>query len=187
MTGYIARYPKYYFDEHVFGSIFMGGGLDGASKIKKYRYKGAPNWKALDSKKGNLTALKVYQGVLYIAWQTFNEKYHTEKVEILKWNTSGKWESVHQTKAGIYKFFVYGNQLYAAGGWTTNRYSEKKGYTHSYLAKFDGKTWKKTDQEYGGIIFGLYHFNGKTYLATVINLSDRTSFAPIPPLNRTNK
>lgn len=187
VSSLMNRYPKYHFYEHVFGPIFMGGSLDYPKAIKKYKYKGTPNWKALNLKTANIKALRVYRGILYVVRQTFDKQYKIEKVEILKWDTSGKWESVHETKANIYKFFVYGNQLYAAGGWTTNRYSEKKGYTHSYLARFDGKTWKKIDQEYGGIIFGLYHFNGKTYLATVINLSDRTSFAPIPPLNRTNK
>ena len=179
---------------HQFAEIFMNDqSFDVHKKLKKLRYWGKPNWKTLKKQHMAVTNLILYGGNLY-AMANSIRLVESEKWQfaIFKWDSQNNQWTRFDTEAPIYTFFTHQGRLYAGGGYETftkamedNMPVQKPKYTHSYLLQLQGKTWKKIDQEYGGIIFGLYRKGAQSYLATVINTSLGSKRAPI--VTKTNK
>lgn len=178
-----------------FNQMFMGNqAVDVQKAMQKLRFKGKPEWKALEKQQMEVIKITLFKGQLYaMANNRMSVGYEKARFAIFRWNKQGKWEKFMAQKP-IYAFFTYKGQLYAGGGYETFTKEmeegvsvEKPQYTHSYLIKLQGNTWKKIDREYGGIVFGIYQGGGKSYLATVVNTSIGSKRAPIPPKSKTNK
>ncbi|EAY24927.1 hypothetical protein M23134_04966 [Microscilla marina ATCC 23134] len=185
-----------------FQRMFWGTAFRRERALKKYKkYKGKPDWEALRKTHGSINALTVYQSVLYAAVDT-TLATPTGSVapltKIVKWHPQKKWVVVHKIieptinrnhQNVIYTFFSNRGKLYAGGGFETlyNDATQQPPRTHSYLVCFNGRSWKKVKQEYGGIIFGLIYKNGKRYLGTVINGMAGNTRAPIHPTAKVNK
>ena len=178
---------------HEFSKMFMGNELiDVQGTLKKLRYWEKPDWKALKRQKMELVNLTQYGTHLYVIANNRNvDGFGKAQFAIFKWTKQKKWERFN-TQFPVYAFFTYKGKLYAGGGYETytkaiedGRSVDKPQYTHSYLLRLDGKNWKKINQEYGGIVFGIYKKGNKSYLATVVNTSLGSKRAPILP--KTNR
>lgn len=185
-----------------FQRMFWGSAFNWEKAFRKYKkYKGKPSWKALKKTHGSINALTVYQGTLYTAVDT-TIATPTDSVtpitKIVKWHPQKKWVVVHQIiepkrrkgeRSIIYTFFNNRGKLYAGGGFETayNENTKPHSLTHSYLVCFNGRSWQKVQQEYGGIIFGLIYKNGRRYLGTVTNGIEENGRAPINHQVKANK
>ncbi len=185
-----------------FQRMFWGTAFRRERALKKYKkYKGKPNWEALRKTHGSINALAVYQGTLYTAVDTSMvtpADSAAPVIKIVKWHSQKKWVVVHKIiepkikrnhRSMIYTFFSNRGKLYAGGGFETpyNENTKPSSVTHSYLICFNGRSWQKVNQEYGGIIFGLIYKNGKRYLGTVVNGMAGYTRAPIHSKIKTNK
>lgn len=171
-----------------FQRMFWGFRLEGEKEIKKYKkYTAKTDWADFKENYGGISAMTVYLEELYVATDTtifINDTTYQRQATLVKWNKQGKWEKILdlEDNATIYSFFTNEGKLYAGGG-IERAYDETEDYRrHSYLLSFNGKSWKKINQEYGGIIFGLIYKNKKRYLGTVTNDMGLDERAPIPTL-----
>ena len=190
-------YSPYYDNTDMFGfqRMFWGFRIKGNKALKKYkRYVGKPDWKVLKKEHGNISALTVHRGKLYVAVDStfYDTAFRGYRTRIMRWDSQGNWQQLHESKdrATIYTFFTNRGKLYAGGGSDVNSPSPQEtdhAFTHSYLLRFNGKSWQKIEQEYGGIIFGLVYKNGRRYLGTVNNNMAGNQWAPIKKVNKTNK
>ncbi|OJJ22836.1 hypothetical protein BKI52_00360 [marine bacterium AO1-C] len=194
-TFYLNRPSDYYLYNHQFSRMFMGERLLNIQKaLRKSRYWGKPDWKALEKQQMSILHLTQYGAQLYvIARGQYAEDLGKTQFAIFKWNKQGKWERFN-TEFPVYVFFTHKGKLYAGGGYETHIKTtedgmavEKPEYTHSYLLRLDRKNWNKIDQEYGGIVFGMYRRGNKSYLATVVNTSLGGKRAPILSKAKPNK
>ncbi|OJJ22837.1 hypothetical protein BKI52_00365 [marine bacterium AO1-C] len=189
-------YSAYYDNTDMFGfqRMFWGKRIIGSKAIKKYKqYSGNPDWKMLKKEHGNISALTVHQGKLYVAVDTtvYDTTFRSYQTKIMRWSSQDKWQQLHKSndRATIYTFFTNRGKLYAGGGSDINSPSPQQmdhPFSHSYLLCFNGKSWQKIEQEYGGIIFGLIYKNGRRYLGTVNNNMAGNKWAPIHK-TKTNK
>lgn len=189
---YLPRYDNK--DMFGFQRMFWGYRIDGSKALKKYkRYQGKPDWKTLKESHGRISALTIHQGKLYVAVDTtfYDTTFKGYETKIMQWSTQGQWRQLHKStdRATIYCFFSNRGKLYAGGGADINNPLPQmtQATTHSYLLRFDGKSWQKIEQEYGGIIFGLVYKNNRRYLGTVINRMGGNQWTPINKAGKTDR
>ena len=189
-------YSPYFDQRDMFGftRMFWDCRLMGSEEVKKYkRYTGKPDWEVLKKEHGNISALTVHRGQLYVAVDsTFHDTARSYRTRIMRWHPRGTWQQLHESndRATIYTFFSNRGKLYAGGGSDVNSPSPQQTnhpFTHSYLLCFNGKVWQKIEQEYGGIIFGLVYKYGRRYLGTANNNMAGNQWAPIKKVGKTDK